>query len=152
MFVCCQCCVLSGRGLCDKLITRPEESYRLWCVVVCDLESSRMRRPWPALGRSATAHLPPQKSPKVQGNILYKKKTKLGFVYRSYEWYRIWLKLCHATVNAHWKSHKNRVRRFKLINMLSKAINALRRGTPANYYVTYKGKLRNIHKGGNNIH
>jgi hypothetical protein len=54
MFVCCRCCVLSGRGLCDELITRPEESYRLWCVVVCDLETSRMRRPWPALGRSAT--------------------------------------------------------------------------------------------------
>jgi len=31
--------VLSGRGLCDELITRPEESYRLWCVVVCDLEN-----------------------------------------------------------------------------------------------------------------
>jgi len=44
--------VLSGRGLCDKLITHPEESYRLWCVVVCDLETSRTRRPWPALGRS----------------------------------------------------------------------------------------------------
>jgi hypothetical protein len=29
--------VLSGRGLCDELITRPEESYRL--VVVCDLEN-----------------------------------------------------------------------------------------------------------------
>jgi len=28
----CQCCVLSGRGLCDELITRPEESYRVWCV------------------------------------------------------------------------------------------------------------------------
>ena len=24
-----ECCVLSGRGLCDGLITRPEESYRL---------------------------------------------------------------------------------------------------------------------------
>ena len=23
------CCVLSDRGLCDELITRPEESYRL---------------------------------------------------------------------------------------------------------------------------
>ena len=54
MDVCCECCVLSGRGLCDALITRPEESYRLWCVVVCDLETSRMRRPWPTLGRSAT--------------------------------------------------------------------------------------------------
>jgi hypothetical protein len=30
---------LSGRGLCDEVITRPEESYRLWCVVVCDLEN-----------------------------------------------------------------------------------------------------------------
>jgi hypothetical protein len=39
MFVCCECCVLSGRGFCDELITRPEESYRLWCVVVCDLEN-----------------------------------------------------------------------------------------------------------------
>jgi len=46
--------VLSGRGLCDELITRPEESYRLWCVVVCDLGTSRIRRPWPPLGRSAT--------------------------------------------------------------------------------------------------
>jgi hypothetical protein len=32
--------VLSGRGLCDELVTRPEESYRLWCVVVCDLETT----------------------------------------------------------------------------------------------------------------
>jgi hypothetical protein len=39
MFVRCKCCVLSGRGLCDEMITRPEESYRLWCVVVCDLEN-----------------------------------------------------------------------------------------------------------------
>ena len=31
--------MLSGRGLCDELITRPEESYRLWCVVACDLEN-----------------------------------------------------------------------------------------------------------------
>jgi hypothetical protein len=54
MFVCCECCVLSSRGLCDELITRPEESYRLCCIVVCDLETSRIRRPWPALGRSAT--------------------------------------------------------------------------------------------------
>ena len=27
--VCCECCVLSGRGLCDRPITRPEESYRV---------------------------------------------------------------------------------------------------------------------------
>jgi len=54
MSVCCECCVLSGRGLCDELITRPEESYRLLCVVVYDREPSRMRKLWPALGRSAT--------------------------------------------------------------------------------------------------
>jgi len=59
MFVSCDCCVLLGRGLCDELITRPGESYRLWCVVVCDLETSRMRRPRPALGRSATAKKKP---------------------------------------------------------------------------------------------
>ena len=50
IFVCCECCVLSGRGLCDGLITRPEQPYRLWCVVVCDLETSWMRRPWPTGG------------------------------------------------------------------------------------------------------
>jgi len=48
--VLCVCCVLSGRGVCDGLITRPEESYRLWCVVVLDLETSIMRRPWPPRG------------------------------------------------------------------------------------------------------
>ena len=43
MFVCCE---LSGRGLCDELITCPEESYRLCCVVVCDLETSRIGAPY----------------------------------------------------------------------------------------------------------
>jgi hypothetical protein len=41
MFVCCECRVLLGRGLCDGLITRPEESYRLWLVTVCDQENSK---------------------------------------------------------------------------------------------------------------
>jgi hypothetical protein len=45
--------VLSGRGLCDELIIRPEESYRLWCVVFYDLKTSRMGRPWPAVGCSS---------------------------------------------------------------------------------------------------
>ena len=40
MFVCRECCILSGRGLCDELITHPEEFYRLWCVVEYDLETS----------------------------------------------------------------------------------------------------------------
>ena len=38
--------MLSGRGLCGELITRPEESYRLCCVVVCDLETSRIGAPY----------------------------------------------------------------------------------------------------------
>jgi hypothetical protein len=50
MFVCCECCMLSGRGLCDGLITRPEESYRLWRVDVCDQETSKTRRLKPATG------------------------------------------------------------------------------------------------------
>ena len=40
MSVCCECCVLLGRGLCVGLITRVEESYRLRCVVECGLETS----------------------------------------------------------------------------------------------------------------
>ena len=46
IFVSFDCCVLSSRGLCDELVTRPEESYRLWCVVLCDLVTWWMRRPW----------------------------------------------------------------------------------------------------------
>jgi len=46
--------VLSGRGLCDELITRSEKSYRLWYVVVCDLEkqTSWMRMPRSTRGLS----------------------------------------------------------------------------------------------------
>ena len=40
--ICCECCVLSGRGLCDELITRPGESYQLWCVIMCDLEEKNL--------------------------------------------------------------------------------------------------------------
>jgi len=50
MSVYCECCVLSSRCLCDELITRPEESYRVWCVVVCDLQTSWKRRSWPTGG------------------------------------------------------------------------------------------------------
>jgi len=40
-------CVLSGKGLCDGLITRPEESYRMWCVGVwsCSLENEAALAP-----------------------------------------------------------------------------------------------------------
>ena len=43
MSVCCDCCVLSGRGLCDGLITRTEESYgcvSVVSVVCCQVEVS----------------------------------------------------------------------------------------------------------------
>ena len=33
MCVCCECCVLSGRGLGDEPITHPEESYGFLSVV-----------------------------------------------------------------------------------------------------------------------
>ena len=55
MSVSYDCCVSSDRGLCVRLITRQEESYRPWCVVVCDLEISGTRRPWPTGGGGALA-------------------------------------------------------------------------------------------------
>jgi hypothetical protein len=47
MDVSCEWCVLSARGLCFGLITRTEESYRMWRVIESDLEASTMKRPWP---------------------------------------------------------------------------------------------------------
>jgi hypothetical protein len=47
MFVSWECCVLSGRGLCDEPIPRSVESYRLWCVSQCDqknLQTSTLKR------------------------------------------------------------------------------------------------------------
>jgi hypothetical protein len=32
MSVCCECCLLAGRGLCDEIITRVKEFYRVWLV------------------------------------------------------------------------------------------------------------------------
>jgi hypothetical protein len=51
MSVCCECCVLSGRGLCVGLIIRIEKFYReCVCVSECDSEASIMKRPWPIRG------------------------------------------------------------------------------------------------------
>jgi hypothetical protein len=46
MFVCCGCCALSARSLCDEPITRPEESRSpTECgVSECDREASAMRK------------------------------------------------------------------------------------------------------------
>ena len=54
IFVACECCVLSGRGLCVGLITRPEESYRVWCVWVWSRSAVRRGGQRPELGRSTT--------------------------------------------------------------------------------------------------
>ena len=67
IFVCCECRVLSGRGLCDELLTRPEESYRLCCVVVCDLETSRMGAPY----RYDISRLRVKLCPRMQDKIFY---------------------------------------------------------------------------------
>jgi len=58
MYDCYECSVLSGRGLCDELIPRLEESYRLWCVVLFDIKTSCMRGPSPTGG---LLRPPPQK-------------------------------------------------------------------------------------------
>jgi hypothetical protein len=43
-------CVVAGRGLCDEPITRPGEPYRVCvCVIVCDFETSTIRRRRPQL-------------------------------------------------------------------------------------------------------
>jgi hypothetical protein len=55
MFVSFVCCV--GSGLCDELITRPEDSYRCGVSNVCDVGTSRMRRPRPELGYYVTARI-----------------------------------------------------------------------------------------------
>jgi len=46
--------MLAGKGVCDELITCPDSVLPTVVIVVCDLETSRMRRPWSALGRSVT--------------------------------------------------------------------------------------------------
>jgi hypothetical protein len=50
MSVSCECCVLSGIGLCVGLITRPEEFYRMGGMSEGDREAWIKRRPWPTRG------------------------------------------------------------------------------------------------------
>jgi len=61
MFVSCECCGLSARGLCVGLVTRPESDQVCVCVCVCasgracmgvgvgvrDRDDSTTRRFWP---------------------------------------------------------------------------------------------------------
>jgi len=72
MFVCCECCVLSGRGLCDGLVIRTEESYRMWRVVVCDHETSQVRRLKPTRGLQNTT---------PDGDCSARRKKKLVYMY-----------------------------------------------------------------------
>jgi len=48
MSVCFECCVLSGGGLCVELIARAKESSE------CYRKVSKMRKPYPTRGCSAT--------------------------------------------------------------------------------------------------
>jgi hypothetical protein len=58
MSVCCEFCVLSGRGLCDGADHSSSGVLPTVAPRVCDQKSSWMRRPWPALGRSAMRNKP----------------------------------------------------------------------------------------------
>jgi hypothetical protein len=60
MFVCRECCVLSDRGLCDVLIIRTEKSYRLWWVVVCNIENLK--------NEEAMTHVGSQRHSKIKKN------------------------------------------------------------------------------------
>jgi len=61
--------MLSGRYLCDELITRPEESYRLWCVVVYDLENLKNEEAMTRVGLQRHR----------KKNIIYNGKVTLSF-------------------------------------------------------------------------
>jgi hypothetical protein len=78
MFVCCECCVLAGRGLCDELITRPEESYRLWCIVVCDLENFK--------NEEAMTRVGSQRHSKKKKDITLNKNITLVIIYTITVW------------------------------------------------------------------
>ena len=73
MSVTCECCMLSRTGLCDGTIIYPKESSRMWCVVVCDPETWRIRRPWTALGCSARGRktLPTRHRYNMNFNIMF---------------------------------------------------------------------------------
>jgi len=57
MDVCCKCCVLSGRCLCDELITRPEESLLTVvrrCVLSRNLANEEALAHWGLLRKKET--------------------------------------------------------------------------------------------------
>jgi hypothetical protein len=54
-------------NVCDELITHPEESYRLWYIVVCGLENSWMGRSWPTGGCRAKKQTNPTNGQLISG-------------------------------------------------------------------------------------
>jgi hypothetical protein len=89
MDVCRECCVLSGRGLCVGLITRPEGSYRLWCAwvwsrildneeAVAHWELSRRRKRMKC--RRSNAKSLSFKGPEIGGVIRVSKSLIMSFV------------------------------------------------------------------------
>ena len=68
MFVSCECCVLSGRGLCVGLIL-VQRSPTECGVSECDRESSTMRRPWPTRGCCAMVKKKAEQRYKLNWNV-----------------------------------------------------------------------------------
>jgi hypothetical protein len=72
--------VLSGRGLGDELSIRPEKSYRLWWVVVCDLENLKNEEAMTRVGSQS----PKKKVFHITFQRLNGSRLKLVFVFSSY--------------------------------------------------------------------
>jgi hypothetical protein len=85
--VCCECCVLLGRGLCDGLITRPEDGCG---VSEYDHEAALMRRSWPTRGSSVME----KNAYRELGRLLIYNYTNRNFIY----FYKIGY---HSHIN-HW--------------------------------------------------
>jgi len=60
LLVFCDCCVLSGRFLCFGLITRPELSFRVWCVWVWSwsIDNEEARAHWGLLRHGKEMFIP----------------------------------------------------------------------------------------------
>jgi len=104
LLICCECCVLQGRGLCDELITRPEESYRLWCVVVCALETSWMRRILDRTQRLTTV----SRTPLDEEGCRAKNKTKNSIAYQK-KYFRIQFVPENVYESRNFRNSRNRL-------------------------------------------
>jgi hypothetical protein len=66
--------VLSGRGLCDGLIPRPEESYRVWCASGCDqvkINNLDIYCEWVEEGRATNTHSVTDKRKEIDIGLTY---------------------------------------------------------------------------------